>query len=268
MTSVRSLGFRTDVMLRRMVGASVEERNDFLVVRTPANPTFYWGNFLLLPAPPRVGEPAKWVAAFAAEFPAAEHVAIGVDGVDGALGAADEMAALGFGKDVSVVLTTDALTSHRPADPALDVHVLKTDDEWAQSVEFRIAVDEDYSPGHREFVVRRAAEFRSLVEAGHGVYVGAFVDGVVRAGLGLFAEDGLARYQSVETHPDFRGRGLASALLVEAARLVQQQQQVDRFVIVADASYHAIDIYRRLGFRDAERQVQWLRPPTVAPSST
>jgi ribosomal protein S18 acetylase RimI-like enzyme len=94
--------------------------------------------------------------------------------------------------------------------------------------------------------------------------VAAFVDGVARAGLGVFAADGLARYQSVETHPEFRRRGLASALLVEAARLVSSQQRVDRFVIVADPSYVAIDIYRRLGFTDAEQQVQWLRPPSVS----
>jgi ribosomal protein S18 acetylase RimI-like enzyme len=248
-------------MLRRMVGAAVEPRDGYLVVRTEANPTFYWGNFLLFPQPPRPGEPKEWVAAFAAEFPTAAHVAVGVDGVDSALGAADEMRALGFVEDRSVVLTADELTRARRVDAALDVHVLGTDDEWAQSVEFRLAVDEDESAGHREFVARRAAEFRSLVEAGHGVYVGAFVDGVARAGLGLFAEDGLARYQSVETHPDFRGRGLATALIVEAARLVRKQQQVDSFVIVADPSYHAIDIYRRLGFSDTERQVQWLRPP-------
>ena len=261
MTSVESLGFRTDLMLRRMVGATVEERDGFLVVRTAANPTYYWGNFLLFARPPQPGDATRWVAAFAAEFPGAAHVAIGVDAADGALGAVDEMRALGLADDVSVVLTADRVAARRRGDGAVEVRVLRTDVEWAQSVEFRLAVDEDDSAGHREFVVRRAAEFRMLTEAGHGVYVGALVDGVVRAGLGLFAADGLARYQNVETHPDFRGQGLASALLVEAARLVREQRAVDTFVIVADPSYHAIDIYRRLGFRDAERQVQWLRPP-------
>jgi ribosomal protein S18 acetylase RimI-like enzyme len=261
--TVVSLGFRTDLMLRRMVGATVEERGSYVMVRTAANPTFYWGNFLLFPGPPQPGEPAQWVERFHVEFPDARHMSIGVDGVDSALGAADDMRALGFAEDLSVVLTAERVTPRCASDSSLDMRVLRTDDEWAQSVDFRIAVDEDDSAGHREFVERRAREFRSLVEAGRGVYVGAFVDGVVRAGLGLFTENGLARYQSVETHPDFRGRGLASALLVEAARLVRDQQRVEQFVIVADPTYIAIDIYRRLGFHDAERQVQWLRPPAV-----
>lgn len=259
--TVVSLGFRTDLMLRRMADATVEERESCVVVRTPANPTFYWGNFLLFPRPPEPGEPARWVERFNVEFPDAEHVAIGVDGVDGALGAAEDMRALGFTEDLSVVMTAERVMPWRESDSSVDIRVLRTDDEWAQSVDFRIAVDDDHSAGHREFVERRAREFRSLVEAGAGVYVGAFVDGVARAGLGLFAEDALARYQSVETHPEFRGRGLASALLVEAARLVRELQPVETFVIVADPSYLAIDIYRRLGFRDAERQVQWLRLP-------
>jgi ribosomal protein S18 acetylase RimI-like enzyme len=248
-------------MLRRLSGATVEERGSYLVIRTPDNPTFYWGNFLLFPEPPRHGEPEQWVASFAREFPDATHVSIGVDGVGGALGTVAEMRALGLTEDVGVVLTTERVVPWRERDPDLDLRVLRTDDEWAQSVEFRIAIDEDDSEQHREFVVRRARELRTLVEAGHGVYVGVFVDGVARSGLGLFAADGLARYQSVETHPDFRGRGFASALLVAAARLVSEQQSVERFVIVADPSYIAIDIYRRLGFQDTERQVQWLRNP-------
>lgn len=266
--SVRSLGYRTDLMLRRMVGGVVEERDGYRVVRTETNPTFYWGNFLLFPDPPKPGEPEQWLAAFAVEFPDAQHVAIGVDGVDGALGAADEMRALGLAEDVSVVLTAADLSQSQRPEAGPDLHVPRDDEEWAQTVAFRIAVDEDDSDGHRTFVERRAGEFRSLMAAGHGVYVAAFVDGVARAGLGLFAADGLARYQSVETHPDFRGRGLASALLVEAARLVRQQQPVDHFVIVADPSYHAIDIYRRLGFRDGERQVQWQRSPAAEGAAT
>lgn len=264
MTAVVSLGFRTDLMLRRLAGATVEDRGDYFVVRTPANPTFYWGNFLLFRGPPRPGEPAEWVSLFGREFPDAQHVSIGVDGTSGKLGAAPEMRLLGLADEVSVVLTADDLTPIGEPDTSVKARVLRTDEEWAQSVEFRIAVDEDESDGHRLFVERRSRELRDLVEAGHGVYVAAFVDGVARAGLGLYAENGIARFQSVETHPQFRRRGLASALLVEAARLVSEQHAVETFVIVADPAYVAIDLYRRLGFEDSERQVQWLRSPEPA----
>ena len=263
MTAVRSLGYRTDLMLRRLAGATVDERDEVIVVRTTANPTFYWGNFLLFPSPPSTGDAAAWVAQFAAEFPDAEHVSIGVDGVDGDLGAADEMRALGLADEMSVVLTATSPEPFGAPEGDVELRPPATDEEWAQTVEFRMAVDDDKSAGHREFVTRRAAEFRRLMADGHGVYVAAFVDGIARSGLGVFAADGLARYQSVETHPDFRRRGLASGLVVEAARLLAARGRVEEFVIVADPSYVAIEIYRRLGFRDSERQVQWLRKPPL-----
>ena len=261
MTEVTSLGFRTDLMLRRLSGADVEDRGAYLVVRTTANPTFYWGNFLLFPAPPQRGEPAEWVSLFGREFPDATHVAIGVDGTTGELGAAGEMRMLGLAEDVSVVLTTDRLSATDDPPEGVELRALQSDADWAQAVDYRIAVDEDESARHRLFVERRTQELRDLAEAGRGVYVGAVVDGTARAGLGLYVEDGVARFQSVETHPQFRRRGLASALLVEAARLVSEQHIVETFVIVADPSYVAIDLYRRLGFVDNERQVQWLRSP-------
>jgi hypothetical protein len=76
---VTSLGFRTDVALRVLEGAEATDRGDYLVVRTRDNPDFYWGNFLLLGAWPEAGSADGWLARFAAEFPAARHVALGVD---------------------------------------------------------------------------------------------------------------------------------------------------------------------------------------------
>ena len=43
---VRSLGYRTDLMISAING-EVTDRGDYLVIRTPSNPTYYWGNFLL-----------------------------------------------------------------------------------------------------------------------------------------------------------------------------------------------------------------------------
>jgi hypothetical protein len=76
---ITSLGFRTDVALRVLEGAEVTDRGDYLVIRTADNPDFWWGNFLLLARLPGPGQGREWLARFAAEFPAARHVALGVD---------------------------------------------------------------------------------------------------------------------------------------------------------------------------------------------
>src|SRR5271166_3079935 len=79
---IRSLGYRTDLMIRLLEGSRVDDRGDYLAVRSRHNPTYWWGNFLLLSAPPEPGEAdgvGVWLERFAAEFPEAKHVALGID---------------------------------------------------------------------------------------------------------------------------------------------------------------------------------------------
>ena len=42
-------------MLLGLQGSVIEQRAGYQVVRTPTNPTFYWGNFLVLGGPPAPG---------------------------------------------------------------------------------------------------------------------------------------------------------------------------------------------------------------------
>jgi len=248
---VRSLGFRTDLMLRRMAGSDIEEHTGYLVVRTPANPGFWWGNFVLFAGPP-TGTDA--LAVFAAEFPGAAHVAIGVDGTDGILG--DAFVDLGLTVEVNSVLTAEQL---RAPSPGPTVRPLSTDDDWSQAIGLRLACYyETPTPDERQFTELQVIEERRLCEAGHGTWYGAFVEGRMRSGAGLFREGDLARFQSVETHPDFRRRGLASAVLSHAAR---REPGARALVIVADPDDQAIRLYRALGFAEAERQIQLYRAP-------
>lgn len=41
-------------MLLGLQGSVIEQRPGYQVIRTPANPTFHWGNFLLLDAETQV----------------------------------------------------------------------------------------------------------------------------------------------------------------------------------------------------------------------
>jgi ribosomal protein S18 acetylase RimI-like enzyme len=269
---VSSLGWQTDLMLRRLAGAQVEDCGAHLVVRTPANPNFYWGNFVLCPPPPDSGSAEQWLTTFAAAHPDARHVAVGVDGTAGGLGDDAGFRAAGLESSVDVVLTAETLSGGRALDPEATVRLLDSADDWVQSAQLRQEMDDDAGDNPemvefgRVFAERRQREFRDLAAAGHGVHVGAFVDGRLRASLGLYGAEGLARFQSVETHPDFRRRGLATALLLLADRELRARMPVERLVIVADPSYVAIGIYRELGFRDAELKVQWERAPGKAVS--
>ena len=80
-----SLGWRTHLIFPRF-DAQVIARPDYVLVRTPHNPNFWWGNFLLFDHVPSPGEAAQWLAWFDTEFAAQRsasgHIAFGVDSHD------------------------------------------------------------------------------------------------------------------------------------------------------------------------------------------
>jgi ribosomal protein S18 acetylase RimI-like enzyme len=261
---VTSLANRTDLALLQLGGSVVEDRGDHLVVRTPANPTYWWGNFLLLSQVPPAAETDRWLERFAAAFPDAGHLAFGFDGSGGRVADLAAFAERGLHCEASTVMTATAV--HAPPRPNREATYrrLTSDEDWAQSVELQVACNDRGEDGadHLEFVRRKVATNRALTEAGHGAWFGAFVDGVLRTQMGLLsASPGLARFQSVETHPGARGRGLAGSLVHEVSRYGFGELGARTLVMVADPDYLAIRVYRSVGFVDGESQLQADRAP-------
>jgi RimJ/RimL family protein N-acetyltransferase len=256
---ITSLGFRTDVALRVLEGAEVTDRGDCLVIRTRGNPDFWWGNFLLLAGLPGPGEAGGWLARFAAEFPAARHVALGVDVSDDPE-IPEDFAAAGLEADRAAVLT--AAEVRRPAhlNTEAEIRPLEGDADWRQSVDLAARCFDSGEPG--DFLERRAAARRRLTQTGAGVWFGAFTGGRLLAQLGLFdVGAGYARYQHVETDPAARGRGLAGTLVWTAGRYGREVLGTGTFVIVADPAGVAIRVYRACGFTARQSQLSFDRPP-------
>jgi RimJ/RimL family protein N-acetyltransferase len=282
---ITSLGFRTDVALRVLEGAKVTHRGDYLVVRSPDQPDFWWGNFLLLAGWPGPGTGDSWLARFAAEFPLARHVALGVDragvdraGVDragedeagedhaGDNGAGDngaipaEFLAAGLEPQRDTVLTCAVVGPPPHPSAAAEIRRLESDADWQQSVDLALRCFDHSEP--RDYLEARTAARRRLTRAGRGAWFGAFAGGRLLAQLGLFdAGDGHARYQHVETDPEARRRGLAGTLVWHAGRYGREVLGASTFVIVADPADVAIRVYRACGFADRQRQFGFERPP-------
>ena len=128
--AVVSLGYRTDLMLLELQGSVIEQRAGYQVIRTSANPTFHWGNFLLLDRPPAAGTVSSWMSTFAREFPGAEHVALGVEGTSGGAGDEAELAAAGLEADRSTVLTAAATTPPPRPNEVAQFRMLDSDADW------------------------------------------------------------------------------------------------------------------------------------------
>ena len=261
---VTALGYRTDLALLQLGGSTVEDRGDHLVVRTPDNPGFWWGNFLLLDRVPAAADSDRWLDQFHTEFPDAKHLAIGFDDVKGDV---EDMAAFAErGMRCEALTVMSATAVHEPVRPNRDAtyRQLTSEDDWAQSIELRMALNEDEEENaYREFTTRGVATIRELIDAGHGAWFGAFVDGRLVTQMGLFAASpGLARFQSVETHPDFRNRGVAGTLVHQVSQYGFDKLGATTLVMVADPTYLAIRIYRAVGFVDGETQLQADKPPS------
>ncbi|NEA32434.1 GNAT family N-acetyltransferase [Streptomyces sp. SID13031] len=252
-------------MLLQLSGSVLTDEGDYVVVRTPANPAFWWGNYLLFRTPFGPGDAVARQETFRREFPEAEHLALGLDTTDGVVGSEEEVKALGLEIDRSTVMTaTEVQEPARPNDTS-QYRFLTSDDDWEQLLELSLTcatmkVDEEY----RVFSRRRAEAERRLCEAGQAKWFGAFDGDRLQASLGLASDgSGVARFQHVQTNPEDRGRGIASTLVHRASRYGFDELGAHTLVMVADPGYLAIRIYRSLGFADNEVQLGMGRPPAV-----
>lgn len=269
-----SLASHTDLALRRLEGAVITRTPDQTVIRSPRNPTFWWGNFLLMPRAPGPGDLERWLGAFGEHLPQAAHCAFGVDTADGEAGAADDFVEAGFTLFRDTVLTAERTVAPRRLNSDALCRPLATDADWQAALELRLAVNagdpEPMEPsGYRTFVTRKLADYRAAQATGAGAMWGAFDDaGQMLSGLGIFdagpdlqTGQRVARYQSVETHPDARSRGLAGTLVHAAGEWARETLGTQTLVIVADPEYHAQRLYERVGFRPTEVQLGFEKPP-------
>jgi len=256
---VRSLGYRTDLIFSAFNG-EVIDRGDHLVIRTPSNPTFYWGNYLLFNTPPRAGDFKRWRDLFTLEIgspPDVRHQTYGWDTTHGEVGAVEAFLEDGFELARQTVLTAQRLAAPAPPAKAVAIRHLRSDDDWLRALENQVRCREPAhdEAGYRKFKERQMASYRSMSGAGKGEWFGAFSGEDLLADLGIFHAGQLARYQSVETRPEYRRQGIAGNLVYQAGQYALTHFGVDTLVIVADHESTASRLYRSVGFNPKEQQM-------------
>ncbi len=271
----RSLSLATDVDVLPL-RTVVEQRDGYVVIRTPSNPSFYWGNFLAFDEPPSSGDAERWEAAFDAEFacePLVRHRAFAWDRADGAAGAArEEFSPRNYDLDESygLIASAEELQPHARANQQVLVRALDTSagaDEarWEEVVEIQVGNREPghEEPGYRAFSQAQMVDRRAVYAVGRGAWFVAIdpESDRIAAACGVVVTDGRGRFQSVDTAPAYRRRGICSRLVVEAAQQSAARFAAERFVIVADAHYHALGLYESLGFKRLEHTFGVCLPP-------
>jgi hypothetical protein len=188
---LQSLGYRSDLFFTKFDGEALD-RGSYLVVKTPINPNYFWGNLLIFDRSPRQGDLEKWIALFEKEFndPRIYHLTFAWDSPQGDVGHLSEFLENGFRLEKGVVLT--AQNVHRPKKfhPSVVVKPIENDREWEDSIQVQIACgDKTLSRRQWEGFYRSQMDrYRKMVKSGLGLWFGAFVNGKIIGGLGIFTD--------------------------------------------------------------------------------
>ncbi len=271
------LGFRSELIFHRFDGEVIDRRDTcgVQVIRTPSNPTFFWGNFLLFERAPVAGDVSRWPQLFAqlieAPQPQSTHRAFGW--LQDAPGEFDAFLAAGYTRSDTTVLQATRIDAAPPPRVAAQLRPFATEADWGMQLAADVASRDPIhtETAYREFCARRNERWRAMIAAGRGQWFGAFVpDGgtaQLAASLGVFAEaqavegERIARFQWVSTQPRYQRQGLCRALLAHAAQYARESLRADRLVIVAAADEMPERLYRAVGFVPVGHQRGLQRPP-------
>ncbi len=260
---IKNLGYCTDLFFPKYEGLLLD-RGDYLVILTPTNPGFYWGNYLLFSNPPVEGEFERWQELFTDEISSRQkthHMVFGWDSVDGETGEVKPFLEAGFSLSQNIVFTAKQVVVPPKYNTEVEIHPISADWEWEEAIQNQITCRgpdfnlDDYTTFKRAKMDR----YRQMTWAGLGEWFGAFYQGRLVADLGLYCEGGVARFQSVETHPDYRGRDICGTLVYQASCYGFERMGASQLVMIADEHYFAARIYKTVGFRPTERQagLEW-----------
>lgn len=254
-------GWATDLAVLELSGATIEDRRDHLVVTSPGNPGFHWGNCLVVTDAADVEDAGRWIALFQAAFPYATWISIGLIRAP-----SDERpwTQHGVGVDIDPVLTTRTVPRLPPPPVGYTVRPLQPRDWEAvlqRAMAENAAAGAEEPTAYERFARARTAARQALSERNEAAFFGAFAGEALVADLGVVRCGVVARYQSVSTHPEHRRRGLASHLLGVAGRWASDHG-CDKWVIVTEEGNPALRVYRNAGFEpDIAHALAYRKPP-------
>tara|TARA_Y100001958_G_C21242409_1_gene570721 strand:+ start:2948 stop:3745 length:798 start_codon:yes stop_codon:yes gene_type:complete len=253
---VRSLGRRTDFIFAGFSG-SIEDKGSYTLIKTPRNPGYHWGNYIVFDRAPKPGDLAEWKALFDKEFPyysEPHHYVFTWDTEVNDKGEFQEFLEDGFEFDSAVVLTTKTLKEPPHINEDIFIRKIESDSDWEEVIKLQtLCADPKFlNDYYEDFKRSQVSQYRKMSQAGKGNWFGAFIDGQMVGDLGIFSEGSIGRYQNVGTHPDFRRRGICGTLVYKAGLIALDEFGIEALVMEADPEYHAARIYESVGFVRSE----------------
>jgi ribosomal protein S18 acetylase RimI-like enzyme len=237
--------------------ATVSEHDGFLCVRTPGNPSYYFGNVLIFDRAPQTDDADRWPQHFDEQFagdPQVRHAAYAWS-IDADAGTTQPFLERGYTFEERAVLTADRAAEYEPP-PGVRIRPLQSERDWRMQLELGYATrEEQHDREPYDAFKRLQVAYHREISRRFGVWLGAFEGDRLTGSCGIFdAGDGIARYQDVGVHEEYRNRGIARSLISAAGRFACEHLGAAQLVIVANADDFARRIYERAGFIAIQRE--------------
>jgi len=245
---IKSIGLKTNVFMSSLLG-NVYDRGDYIAIKTPSNPKFHWGNFLIFPSPPKNGDYASWLSLYDLEFkdiPNLECKLFTWDGLTGERGRIEKFVTNGFNIDIGVYLAAQATIPPKHLNTNIEIRVIQNNSDWNQLLN----IHKNESHLHTQLLQQR-----KWTEKGRGHLFGAFYQDKLVGDLGLFNKDGIGRFQNVGTIEEFRKQGVCGTLVYEVSKRAFSNLGIKQLIMEADNESGASRIYESLGFKEIEKNI-------------
>ncbi len=251
---INNLGFETDLIFLEK-NKIVTNKGEYIVVKSPDNSHFFAGNFLLLNEPPEENKRVELENVFDLNFDihsGFKHRTFCWR--QPSSNTYDNFVQNGYILEELAVLVAN-IDCFKPADSInkeIEIKIIQSNRDWDLWVDFRRNErDQNLSLNNFDkYIAKRKELYEMLHLEGKGWFFGAFLGEELIGIAGLYFDNGIGRFQQVETKKAYRRKKVCTTLMNEICKI--GFTKLNQLVIVADVNCHTIKLYRDLGFVEKE----------------
>ena len=252
---VKSLSYSTLLQALRHT-SSINDKGEYIVVKTEENPNYCWGNFILFKDSNINLAPNQLELLFHKEFSKIplQHCAFAWDSIVGNEEFVAEFVSQGYKFEWDEVLV--ALLPNKPVNYNYEYtyRIITGFSDWEKVKNLHLKC---YHPkgGSKEriYVNRLVDDIEFVVNENAGIWLGAFKGGNLIGDMGLFNtgnQTGLIQF--VKTDIEYRKLGVCRSLLYNLINVGLETFGTKYFVMVADKSQNSARVYKAVGFKVKE----------------
>lgn len=234
----------------------ITEKEKYYVVRCDSIPDFIAANTLLIKEPITTQTLSQWESVFLSEFSEqvkSHHVSfVQIPLLPNFQPLKTQDAQ--YTSNIDTVLSASQIIQSPSHRTDLEIRALKDKTEFKMLCDHMSAMNqsksEAFNKRRNRFIQTLFSHHENWQHQQRGTWYGVFEKQKLIASCGLYPIQGFLRFQEVVVSKEYRNQKIATTLIARSAELESQKQQINQFVIVAEAHSYAERMYKNLGFQE------------------